>query len=214
MCRACNNNDEQKKIHWGPSSPKYEVNRCSWTLVQLLYVRGHVLLVFSGLRHRFSCFCEVFLWYTRQEEGNWKEKCESSPSTLNGAMRDDGWWQYTLQRKMRFLSNGPPPLVQGPSHSCLYHGAPPWEPLEAPGPHQAALLKWRAVTVGCLNHWAPLLGLWPGSTGNHRETVEVFSCDVACRTVLIWTECDNSKLPPTKGTVDWGKLSHSGQHND
>lgn len=33
-----------------------------------------------------------------------KKNVESSPSTLNGAMRDDGWWQYTLQPKMCFLS--------------------------------------------------------------------------------------------------------------
>lgn len=56
-----------------------------------------------------------------------KKSVKSSPSTHNGAMRDDGWWQYTLQQKMCFLSVGPPSLVLGPLHSYLYHRALAWE---------------------------------------------------------------------------------------
>lgn len=114
-----------------------------------------------------------------------KKNVKSSPSTLNGAMRDDGWWQYTLQQKMCFLSTGPPPLVLGPPHSCLYHGAQAWEPWSLQDPIKLPSPNWELSPWAPSTFWAPLLGLWPGAAGKHRETVEVFSYDVACRMVLI-----------------------------
>ena len=96
---------------------------------------------------------QVFLWYRSREESSWKEKCESSPSTLNGAMRDDGWWQYTLQRKMRFLSAGPPPLVLGPPLTAVCTTGP-WlenlrrlrDPTTPPSPNWE-LSPWAASTI-------------------------------------------------------------------
>lgn len=94
-----------------PVFPKYEVNRCSWSLVQLLYASCHVLLVFSERRHRFSCFWEVFLWYTRQEEGNWKRKMWVEP--LNSQRGNERWWVVTIHPSTK---NALP--LQWPSTSC------------------------------------------------------------------------------------------------
>lgn len=49
---------------------------------------------FSGLQHRFTCICEVFLWYKRREEGNWKEKCQVKPP--NSQRGNERWWVVTI----------------------------------------------------------------------------------------------------------------------
>lgn len=170
----------------------------------------HVLLEISGLHHQFSCICQVLLWYRRRQESIWKEKCESSSSSRNGAMRNDGWWQYTLQQKMRFLFSSPSNRVPRPLTAVCTTKLwleNLWGSRRPPScPPQTVILA--------ASPWALMLGLWPGARGKHRATALIFSYDVACRKVLIWTECDNSKLQPTKGTEAWGKLSHSGLHND
>lgn len=180
------------------------------TLVGLLYGSGHVLLVLSGLQHSFSCFCEVFLWYTRREE---KKNVSWAPQLSTGQWEMMGGDNTPFNEK---CASSPQPSTSCPRafSQLSVAWALVWGLSEAPGPHQAALPNRKAVTWSCLNLWAPLLGLRPRATGKHRESAQVFLYDVARRTVLIWTGCDNSKLPPTKGTETRGKLSHSGQHND
>lgn len=75
---------------------------------------------FSGLQHRFPCICEVFLWYKRREEGNWKEKCQVKP--LNSQRGNERWWVVTIHPSTKnVLPLRWPSIACSWAPSQLYH---------------------------------------------------------------------------------------------
>lgn len=114
-------------------------------------LRGTGYASFSGPPHRFSCIYEVFLWYRRREDGNWKEKCWVE--ALNSQRGNERWWVVTIHPStknvlpLRWPSTSCP---RAPSQLSVIR-SPGLRTLDSPGPHQAALPNLRAVTLGSLN---------------------------------------------------------------
>lgn len=138
----------------------------------------------------------ALFWYCQHDNTNPREpqrKMSRAPYFLTGQWEMMGGYNVPF---IKICTSSLPWAFPSCSHNpltavCI---ALAWEPLEG-SLNRAALHK-----LGCfiLSPMSRASDQQPRES--RREIIEVSSYDVGCWTVLIWTECDKSKLPPTKGT--------------